>query len=165
MGQSLILWDACSKRDLRAGKHEGISHKTKTLRRSSYGLPDDEYFFLKLIDSSHKGIKLRRHTEFRTDPSFLHEPCWIVLVGLARVRAALLVLADHDLEEDGAFRECRAARREALGIPDVDCARLEAVLEQPGAAVGALARAIPDRHEAHDRAGEPGLRVSPDLPV
>ena len=68
LGQSLILWDACSKRDLRAGKHEGISHKTKTLRRSSYGLPDDEFFFLKLIDSSHKGIKLRRHTEFRTDP-------------------------------------------------------------------------------------------------
>ena len=73
MGQSLILWDACSKRDLRAGKHEGISHKTKTLRRSSYGLPDDEYFFLKLIDSSHKGIKLRRHTEFRTDPKVFKE--------------------------------------------------------------------------------------------
>jgi|GEM_PF-5534437 len=58
LGQSLILWDACSKQELRAGKHEGISHKTKTLRRSSYGLPDDEYFFLKLIDSSHKWVKL-----------------------------------------------------------------------------------------------------------
>ena len=38
-------------------KLEGINQRTKTLRRNSYGLPDDEYFFLKLIDSSHKGIR------------------------------------------------------------------------------------------------------------
>ena len=30
-------------------KLEGINQKTKTLMRSSYGLPDDEYFFLKTI--------------------------------------------------------------------------------------------------------------------
>jgi transposase len=39
-------------------KLEGINQRTKTLRRNSYGLPDDEYFFLKLIDPSHKGIRL-----------------------------------------------------------------------------------------------------------
>ena len=33
-----------------AGKIEGINNRIKTLRRQSYGLPDDEYFFLKLID-------------------------------------------------------------------------------------------------------------------
>ena len=34
---------------------EGINNKIKTLRRQAYGLPDDEYFFLKLIDSSRRG--------------------------------------------------------------------------------------------------------------
>ena len=28
----------------------------KTLRRTSYGLPDDEYFFLKIMDASRKDI-------------------------------------------------------------------------------------------------------------
>jgi hypothetical protein len=31
---------------------EGINNKIKTLRRQGYGYPDDEYFFLKLIDAS-----------------------------------------------------------------------------------------------------------------
>lgn len=34
------------------GPIEGINNKTKTIRRQSYGLPDDEYFFLKLLDMS-----------------------------------------------------------------------------------------------------------------
>ena len=35
-----------------SGKIEGINNKIKTLRRQRYGYPDDEYFFLKLIDMS-----------------------------------------------------------------------------------------------------------------
>lgn len=35
-----------------SGKVEGINNKIKTLRRQGYGYPDDEYFFLKLIDMS-----------------------------------------------------------------------------------------------------------------
>lgn len=34
------------------GKIEGINNKIKTLRRQAYGYPDDEYFFLKLLDMS-----------------------------------------------------------------------------------------------------------------
>ena len=34
------------------GPMEGINNKVKTIRRQAYGLPDDEYFFLKLIDMS-----------------------------------------------------------------------------------------------------------------
>ena len=37
-----------------AGKIEGINNKIKTFRRQGYGYPDDEYFFLKLIDISRK---------------------------------------------------------------------------------------------------------------
>jgi len=33
-------------------KLEGINQKIKTIRRKSYGLPDDEYLFLKLIDAT-----------------------------------------------------------------------------------------------------------------
>ena len=35
-----------------SGKIEGINNKIKTLRRQAYGYPDDEYFFLKLLDAS-----------------------------------------------------------------------------------------------------------------
>lgn len=35
-----------------SGKIEGINNKIKTLRRMCYGLPDDEYFFFKLMDLS-----------------------------------------------------------------------------------------------------------------
>ena len=38
-----------------AGKIEGINQKIKTLRRHGYGYPDDEYFFLKLLDMSRQG--------------------------------------------------------------------------------------------------------------
>lgn len=37
-----------------AGKIEGINNKIKTMRRRGYGYPDDEYFFLKVIDLSRK---------------------------------------------------------------------------------------------------------------
>lgn len=35
-----------------SGKIEGLNNKIKTIRRQAYGYPDDEYFFLKLIDAS-----------------------------------------------------------------------------------------------------------------
>ncbi|MBQ3775904.1 MAG: transposase, partial [Ruminobacter sp.] len=37
-----------------SGKIEGINQKIKTIRRHGYGYPDDEYFFLKVIDASWK---------------------------------------------------------------------------------------------------------------
>ena len=37
-----------------SGKIEGINQKIKTLRRHGYGYPDDEYFFLKILDMSRK---------------------------------------------------------------------------------------------------------------
>ena len=37
---------------LSAGKIEGINQEIKTIRRHAYGYPDDEYFFLKLLDMS-----------------------------------------------------------------------------------------------------------------
>ena len=37
-----------------SGKVEGINQKIKTLRRHGYGYPDDEYFFLKLLDASRR---------------------------------------------------------------------------------------------------------------
>lgn len=35
-----------------AGKIEGINNRIKTIRRQGYGYPDDDYFFLKVFDSS-----------------------------------------------------------------------------------------------------------------
>ena len=37
-----------------SGKVEGTNQMIKTLRRQGYGYPDDEYFFLKIIDASKK---------------------------------------------------------------------------------------------------------------
>ncbi|MBO8436250.1 MAG: ISL3 family transposase [Spirochaetes bacterium] len=34
-----------------SGKIEGINNKIKTIRRTGYGYPDDDYFFLKLFDA------------------------------------------------------------------------------------------------------------------
>ena len=45
------LWDDYK---ISAGKIEGINQKIKTLRRHGYGYPDDEYFFLKIMDMSRK---------------------------------------------------------------------------------------------------------------
>ena len=39
------------------GKVEGINQKIKTIRRASYGLPDNEYFFLKLFDATRQRWK------------------------------------------------------------------------------------------------------------
>ncbi|MCD5448610.1 transposase, partial [Lactobacillus delbrueckii subsp. lactis] len=36
------------------GKLEGINNKIKTERRKGYGYPDDEYFFLRLMELSRK---------------------------------------------------------------------------------------------------------------
>ena len=41
-----------AKYQISNGKIEGINQKIKTIRRQSYGLPDDEYFFLNLFDAS-----------------------------------------------------------------------------------------------------------------
>lgn len=41
-----------------SGKIEGINNRIKTLMRLGYGYPDDDYFFLKIIDSSyHKPVR------------------------------------------------------------------------------------------------------------
>ena len=45
-----------------SGKIEGINQKIKTLRRHGYGYPDDEYFFLKIMDMS-------RRKYIRNEPS------------------------------------------------------------------------------------------------
>ena len=53
-----LLWKhhdgivAHAKYKISSGKIEGINNKIKTIRRQSYGYPDDEYFFLKIMDAS-----------------------------------------------------------------------------------------------------------------
>ena len=47
-----------------AGKIEGINQKIKTLRRHGYGYPDDEYFFLKIMDMSRK-VYVRNQSSHR----------------------------------------------------------------------------------------------------
>lgn len=37
-----------------SGRMEGINNKIKVLRRQAYGLPNDDYFFLRLFDASRK---------------------------------------------------------------------------------------------------------------
>ena len=37
-----------------SGKVEGTNNMIKTLRRKGYGYDDDDYFFLKIIDASHR---------------------------------------------------------------------------------------------------------------
>ena len=37
-----------------SGKIEGINNKIKVIRNQAYGIPDDEYFFLKIMDASRK---------------------------------------------------------------------------------------------------------------
>jgi len=41
-----------AKYKISSGKIEGINRKIKTIRWHSYGFPDDEYFFLKMMDAS-----------------------------------------------------------------------------------------------------------------
>ena len=42
-----------AKYGISTGKLEGINNKIKTERRKGYGYPDDEYFFLRLMESYH----------------------------------------------------------------------------------------------------------------
>ena len=37
-----------------SGRIEGINNKIKVVRRQAYGIPDDEYFFLKVMDASRR---------------------------------------------------------------------------------------------------------------
>ena len=48
-----------------SGKMEGINNRIKTLRRISYGISDDEYFFLKVIDMSHSKLQAKAAAEAR----------------------------------------------------------------------------------------------------
>ena len=43
---------AYAKHKITSGKIEGINRKIKTIRWQGYGYPDDEYFFLKIMDAS-----------------------------------------------------------------------------------------------------------------
>ena len=43
-----------AKYEISTGKLEGINNKIKTERRKGYGDPDDEYFFLRLMELSRK---------------------------------------------------------------------------------------------------------------
>ena len=45
---------AHARYQISSGKVEGTNNMIKTLRRSGYGYPDDEYFFLKIFDSSRR---------------------------------------------------------------------------------------------------------------
>lgn len=47
-----------AKMPISSGKVEGTNQMIKTLRRKSYGYPDDEYFFLKIMDSSRRFSKV-----------------------------------------------------------------------------------------------------------
>ena len=37
-----------------SGKIEGINNKIKVIRNQAYGIPDNQYFFLKIMDASRK---------------------------------------------------------------------------------------------------------------
>lgn len=50
-----------------SGKIEGINNKIKTLRRKGYGYPDDDYFFLKLFDSSRKTYVRNQKSHRKSD--------------------------------------------------------------------------------------------------
>ncbi|NLH64539.1 MAG: transposase, partial [Erysipelotrichaceae bacterium] len=43
-----------AKYHISTGKLEGINCMIKTERRKGYGYPDDEYFFLRLMDASRR---------------------------------------------------------------------------------------------------------------
>ena len=50
-----------------SGKIEGINNKIKTLRRKGYGYPDDDYFFLKLLDASRKAYVRNTKSHKKSD--------------------------------------------------------------------------------------------------
>jgi len=49
-----------------SGKMEGTNRKIKTVRRIAYGLPDDEYFFLKIMDFTHESPRQKARGRNRT---------------------------------------------------------------------------------------------------
>ncbi len=59
--------------NLTSGKIEGVNNKIKTIRRMAYGIPDDRYFFLKLLDMNagtsvrHPLFRLKGGMKFRVD--------------------------------------------------------------------------------------------------
>lgn len=59
-----------------SGKVEGTNNMIKTLRRKHYGLPDDEYLFLKIMDASRKNndgspLHTPQRTKIRQEPFVL----------------------------------------------------------------------------------------------
>jgi hypothetical protein len=64
-GNEHLLWF----RRLLDSHFEGINQKIKTLRRHGYGYPDDEYFFLKIIDMSPGSTSgISHHIELGIEP-------------------------------------------------------------------------------------------------
>ena len=49
-----------------SGKVEGVNRKIDTIRQDGYGYPDDEYFFLKIIDQSRHPSSAVRHNRLLT---------------------------------------------------------------------------------------------------
>ena len=47
-------WNHSHAVSIYTGRLEGINNLIKTVRRTGYGYPDDEYFFLKLFDRSRR---------------------------------------------------------------------------------------------------------------
>lgn len=45
---------AHARHRISTGRVEGINNLIKTLRRKGYGYPDDDYFFLKIVDASYR---------------------------------------------------------------------------------------------------------------
>lgn len=43
-----------AKYRISTGKVEGTNNKIKTIKRQAYGYRDDEYFFLKILDTTNK---------------------------------------------------------------------------------------------------------------
>ena len=53
--------------DISAGKIEDINNEIKMLCRQAYGYPDDEYFFLKLLDMSRQRYVLNPKSHKKSD--------------------------------------------------------------------------------------------------
>ena len=46
-----------------------INNKIKVIRNQAYGIPDDEYFFLKVMDASRRtSSEIQNPTIFRIEP-------------------------------------------------------------------------------------------------
>lgn len=54
---------AHAKHRISSGRVEGTNGMIKQLRRTGYGYPDDQYFFLKIFDASRRGTNVGRYSE------------------------------------------------------------------------------------------------------